>query len=362
MIQDISEFMTIQEPDGFAPTIVGVETGNNTTITSDANQVVSGMASVEREKGSDVELKKKNCEGKSPDDSISISSSSPVATVKTKKGKRRKERDADTINISKKLLEEPVPKKKKKGKAGNDSLSLQSSSSSSSVASSVNSEDPQTEDDSENEELSFETICHRTRLFRKVLDYKPTSRVAPERTYLVIVMHGTCLPLYMQMRYHNKKRDKDIENFTSIERIVLIPRSVSGFMSYCISNLHVHMHGSIEKGSEQEVWLKEAASHIDVVTLKEGENFDNESWGIKVVYQDAYLESFKETFLSLLPSISKLITDTSVSGAGKIPAVSCGCSTANPNLYKHNRTNTMGGIRPVRIESGIPTLPPQQRE
>jgi hypothetical protein len=112
MIQHISEFMSTQEPDGFAPTKVGVETRNDTTITSDANQVVSGMASVEREEGSDVELKKKNCEGKSPDDSISISSSSPVATVKTKKGKRRKERDADTVNISKKLLEEPVPKKK----------------------------------------------------------------------------------------------------------------------------------------------------------------------------------------------------------------------------------------------------------
>jgi hypothetical protein len=134
-------------------------------------------------------------------------------------------------------------------------------------------------------------------------------------------------------------------------------------MSYCISDLHVHLHGSIEKGSKQEAWLKEATSHIDVVTLREGQNFDNESWGIKVVYQDANMESFKETFLSLLSSISKLKPDTSVSGARNIPrAVSCGWSTANPNLYKRNRTNIMGGIRPFLIESGIPTLPTQQRE
>jgi hypothetical protein len=222
--------------------------------------------------------------------------------------------------------------------------------------------DQQSEDDSEYEELSFETICHRTRVFRKVLDYKPTSRVVPDGTYLAIVMYGTCLPLYMRMRYHNKKRDKDIENFTSIERIVLVPRPVNGFMSYCISDLHVHLHGSIEKGSEQEDWFKEATSHIDVVTLREGENYDNESWGIKVLYQDAYLESFKETFLSLLPCISKLMPDTSVSGSRKIPAVSCGWSTANPHLYKHNRTNIIGGIRPFLIESGVPSLPTQQRE
>jgi hypothetical protein len=352
--------MSTPVPDGFAPTTVGDETGKNTTITTDANQVVNGMALVEREKerlvGLPVSMEKNSTsEGKGPDDSISVSSSSPVAIVKsTKDGKRRKERDTDMVDISRKLLEEPVPKKKKKkgGEKVIDSISEHSSSSSSSVATSGHDEDMRSEDESDDEEISFETVSYRTRLFRKVLDFKPTSRVIPNVTYLAIIMYDCLHPLYMGMRYENKEKDEDIAEFTMIKQIVLVPRPVDGFMSYCISNLDSRTHGSIIKGSEQELLFKEATAHIDVVILEEGKNFENEKWGIKVIYQDPYLESCKDTFISLLPRIAKVIPDTSVNTPHKVFAVSCGWSTANPNLYKDNRINILGGIRPFLINSG----------
>ena len=134
------------------------------------------------------------------------------------------------------------------------------------------------------EGITFDTVCHCAKLFQKVLEYKPSSKVIPKDTVLAIVMytrHG--YSLYNSMRYHNKKKDKVIEEFTSIERIVLVPRPVDGFMSYCISGLAMRMHGTIHLGLEQERWFKEAASHIEVHLLKEGANFENERWGIKVV-------------------------------------------------------------------------------
>jgi len=87
---------------------------------------------------------------------------------------------------------------------------------------------------------------------------------------------------------------------------------------------------------EQERWFKEATSHLDVVVLKEGENFENEKWGIKVCYKADYLENFQSRFLSLFPGITGIMRDTSVSSPRKVPAVSCGWSTLNPHHYKSN--------------------------
>ena len=104
-------------------------------------------------------------------------------------------------------------------------------------------------------------------------------------------------------------------------------------MSYCISGLDRFPHGTIHKGSEQELWFREATSHIEIVTLQEGQNFENKIWGMKIIYHDPYLYSFKDTFLNLFPSIAKLIVESSTSSPRKVPAISCGWSTSNPNLY-----------------------------
>jgi len=160
----------------------------------------------------------------------------------------------------------------------------------------------------------------------------------------------------MHFQYLNKDKDPVIPEFSSIERIVLAPWPIYGFMAYCISNLDRRTHGTIHKGTQQEKWFTEATSHNEVVTLKEGENFENERWGIKIIYQDRYLYSFKEQFVSLFPSNATLMLDSSASSPRKVPAFSCGWSMANPNLYIINRTSILGNIRPFIIETGISTV------
>jgi hypothetical protein len=56
-----------------------------------------------------------------------------------------------------------------------------------------------------------------------VLEYKPTTKVIPKETYLAIVMYSHSNSLYNTMRYYNKKKDKEISEFTKIERIILVP-------------------------------------------------------------------------------------------------------------------------------------------
>ena len=244
------------------------------------------------------------------------------------------------------------------------SSSYSSSSSTSNSSSASEQEEAKNEESDDNEEcISFNTLSRCAKLFQKVLEYKPTSKVMPKDTYLAIIFfNSTGNSLYATMRYHNTDKDPVIAEFSSIERIVLVPRPIDGFMAYCISNLDGRSHGTIHKGTQQEKWFTEATSHIKVVTLKEGENFENVRWGIKIIYQDRYLYSFKEQFVSLFPSIAKLMLDSSASSPRKVPAVSCGWSTANPNLYKNNRTTILGNIHPFMIETGIATLPSDKKE
>jgi hypothetical protein len=122
------------------------------------------------------------------------------------------------------------------------------------------------------------------------------------------------------------------------------------------------MHGTIHSGSEQESWFKEATSHIDVVVLKVGVNFENEKWGIKVRYNDEYLDKFRSGFISLFPGITGLMKDSSASSPRKVPAVTCGWSTSNPHRYKSNRYTVLGNIQPFLVHPGVSSLSKEENE
>lgn len=115
-------------------------------------------------------------------------------------------------------------------------------------------------------------------------------------------------------------------------------------------------------GTEQETVFNKATAHIEVIKLKEGENYVNERMGISVLYTDRYLQTFADIMKSLLPSVASKMLDSSASSPRKVPAVSCGWSTANPHMYKSNRVNILGGVRPFLITTGVTTLPTKDKE
>jgi len=125
-------------------------------------------------------------------------------------------------------------------------------------------------------------------------------------------------------------------------------------MSYCISNLHKHQHGTLHLQSEQDVWFKEATKYLDVMVLEKGPCFDDKDLGIHVKYQDP--DGKLADFPVLLYDVATVM-DSSCSNARKVPSVSCGWSLANPHEYKNNRTNMLGSVSPFLIDGGIDTLP-----
>jgi hypothetical protein len=155
------------------------------------------------------------------------------------------------------------------------------------------SEEEESDDNTENGALSYETILHRHGLFQKAMEYKPNSKVDPKGTYLAILIHDTNNGLYLQTRFWYKEKDPEDLCFTKVQHNDRIPCPMNGFMSYCIAALDHRDHGTIHIGSEQETWFKESTSHIkDVVILEEGANFEDERLGIRVKDEDVYLQGF----------------------------------------------------------------------
>ena len=84
MNRHISVYMNPSQPDGFPPTTVGEETGNNTAGTSDINQTSSGMAVLGMDSGRMVDTS-----GADEHESVVIVQEEP------KKGKRKVRRERE---------------------------------------------------------------------------------------------------------------------------------------------------------------------------------------------------------------------------------------------------------------------------
>jgi hypothetical protein len=274
LILHISEVMDPPKPDGFAPTIVGVETSlavvdmdkeklvDLTVDTNEDQEVGDGEVSA-------ANAKKKNKPGPIPNTSVRPSSSPSSLSMekrtdtKKRKDRRRKERDSSELtdtNSNELLLEQPIPKKKKTDRRMSDgTASLQSSpgsttsskmgaqdtrkkdrgkktptprnsmsgdegglkksrkkddktvqSSPSSID--VTSGDDEDESDQESEtknvgKINYKTVVHRCNLFKKVMEYKPTSKVIASETHLAIIYTNCYKGLYLRMRKENKDRE-----------------------------------------------------------------------------------------------------------------------------------------------------------
>jgi hypothetical protein len=106
--------------------------------------------------------------------------------------------------------------------------------------------------------------------------------------------------------------------------------------------------------SQQESWFKEATKHIaDLEVIQPGKSYRNKDLGIDICYKDPGWGT--SPLRQMLPYIA-LEMDTSSSTVRKVPCLSCGWSTANPNEYKNNRSNILGSISPFVSVGGIKYL------
>jgi hypothetical protein len=203
--------------------------------------------------------------------------------------------------------------------------------------------------------IPMSVLLHRVKLWNQVLEYKPSTPCIPTDTLLIIVI--TCAgnddnPPLLKKYIDHENCDKAMKSFLSIKKILLIPRPLgASTMYYCIANLHQWQHGTLHLKSQQESWFKEATKHIaDLEVIQPGKSYRNKDLGIDICYKDPGWGT--SPLRQMLPYIA-LEMDTSSSTVRKVPCLSCGWSTANPNEYKNNRSNILGSISPFVSVRGI---------
>jgi hypothetical protein len=210
-------------------------------------------------------------------------------------------------------------------------------------------------------------LQERYNSWKKVMDYMPEIRCIPAETYLLVAItsSGSSDALFPPERYKEAEvicKDKDLVNFLSIKKIILIPRPLNrSYMYYCIPNLHKWVHGSLHMNTSQEVYFKEATVHIqDIVYLPSGRNFLDRELGIEVKYRDK--TPWKEPILrSLIPYVSNAMDPSTTSGR-PIPYLATGWTLSNCNEYKNNRVNILGSICPFVSDGGISSLHQNEKD
>jgi hypothetical protein len=188
-------------------------------------------------------------------------------------------------------------------------------------------------------DISLKELLVRHSYWSQVLSYKPDSRCIPLETYLVVAV--TCSGLddspYVLRKFEGEEaviKDKDLKAFLSIEKLILIERPVGGcsMYYYCIPNLHKWMHGTLHIKSIQDRYFKTAINHItDLVTIRCGDHYKDQDLGIQIRYRDRL--SYNEPSLrNMIPYVAQLM-DPSSGTTRKVPCISWGWSTANPNEH-----------------------------
>ena len=218
---------------------------------------------------------------------------------------------------------------------------------------------------SQRDNIPMSVLLHRLKLWKKVLDYKPTDRCIPTDTYLVIAIScaGNDDQPHLLKKYNGDKDcGKDMMEFLSIKKLLLIPRPLGGdSMYYCISNLHKWQHGTLQMKSPQELWFKEATKHVDdLEVITPPTSYKNDVLGIEVFFKKSGIGG-GATLRQLLPYLAQVM-DPSCSTVRKVPFLSCGWTTANPNEYKNNRSNILGSIAPFLNDGRLKLLEQKQRK
>jgi hypothetical protein len=208
--------------------------------------------------------------------------------------------------------------------------------------------------------IPLDVLIHRHKLWQKVVEYTPKERCIPTDTYLVIMVtsNGSSDTPYLLKKYEKEAelKDKELYGFLSIKKIIMIPRPLgSDFMYYCIPDLHKWFHGTLHIGQYQDICFKESTKHIeDVVIIKPGQNFTDTDLGIQVKYKDLP-DRNPPPLRELIPYVANEM-ELNTSSARKVPCLSAGWSTANPNEYKRNRINILGSIMPSLSDGAMRQL------
>ena len=215
-------------------------------------------------------------------------------------------------------------------------------------------------DEQRRDAIPLPVLIHRHKLWQRVVQYTPDKRCIPTDTYLVIMVtcNGSSDAPYLLKKFENEAelKDKELYGFLSIKKIIMIPRPLgSGFMYYCIPDLHKWLHGTLHIATIQDIHFKECTKHIeDVVIIKPGQDFRDTDLGIQVKYED-FPDRNAPPLRELIPYVAKEM-DLNTSSARKVPCLSAGWSTANPNEYKRNRINILGSIMPSLSDGAIRQL------
>jgi hypothetical protein len=97
----------------------------------------------------------------------------------------------------------------------------------------------------------------------------------------------------------------------------------------------------------------------DLEVIKPGKSYINKDLGIEVFFKDPGWGV--SPLRQLLPYIASVM-DPSCSTVRKVPFLSCGWTTANPNEYKNNRSNIVGSISPFLSDGRMKFLEPRYKK
>jgi hypothetical protein len=149
-------------------------------------------------------------------------------------------------------------------------------------------------------------------------------KCVPTETYLaIIVTNPVESDLLKAFKGDEKGYNADVARYLSITKVILIlrPAGIGEVMGYCIGNLHKYPHGTLHVDTEQDIYFKEATTHLEVQLLDRGMDFDDPQSAIHVSYKDPDYKY--QRMASQIDDIAPLM-DSSCSSARKVPSISCG--------------------------------------